>query len=232
MKRIYTHLKSEDGNTMIEATFVVTITLVVLTVIMMLGFIFYQESHLQSAANLTAIQVARTYPDRRKDPVTGFIEEGELGEKGIFEGMYYLIGEGSGRVDEAKGVGRELAKKNLERGRVLLSHTVTEPEIKIAKSSSAMFQNEVIVTIEESYYIPFAGLLGVEDGLLKRKYVGKAQCVDVLGAQSYNKFFDVLCGNLASQKSVSLVKDTVETFKNFVEAKDNLSNFLFGGGEE
>lgn len=95
-----------------------------------------------------------------------------------------------------------------------------------------MFQNEVIVTIEESYYIPFAGLLGVEDGLLKRKYVGKAQCVDVLGAQSYNKFFDVLCGNLASQKSVSLVKDTVETFKNFVEAKDNLSNFLFGGGEE
>lgn len=226
MKKVYRHLKSDNGNTMIEATFVVTIAIVVVTVIMMLGMVFYQESLLQSAANLTATQIARTYSFKQKDPVTGYIDEGALKKQGFLEGAYFILDNATGRKGQGVSLGKTLAKKNADKGRMLASHEVKAPVVVIRNSDVAKFQKEVTVTIEESYNIPFVKLLGVDDGKLTRKYTGKALCVDVLGAKSYHNVFAVVTKNLASEGSVETIKNVVKLVTNVIDSAGNLNTFI------
>lgn len=172
MKKQIKMLLNEEGNTVIEATFVVTICIIVVFVLLVIGFIFYQENLLQSVANQTANGIARTYPYSKKDPVTGYIGENNLADQGLFESAYWFQSKdytanikvdkkngesfksklqilsllGNKKVNHEAIEAVDLANK-LTNKRRLYACQYYEYNVEIKQSDEVMFQNEITVSI-------------------------------------------------------------------------------------
>lgn len=234
MKKMIKTLKCDEGNAVVEATLVVTICIFIIFIIIILGFVFYQENLLQSVVNKVANQVARTYSYERKDPVTGYISEDGLKDQGLVDSLYFFTDEVSGKKSRELSEANSLIKKYLDRNRIIMAHEAKLPEIKIENSHTAWFQKEVIVSVEEEYYIPFVRFLGVNNGTVKRSYIGKAECIDIIGAKSFHNMLKVVSKNLSSQDAVGSIRSVTGIITNFISAGSNINSLikkLFGWEE-
>lgn len=230
------NLKDENGNSVVEAIFVVTTTLFMLFLIIMLGFAFYQEGLLQCTADDVATSIARTYSYKRKDPVTGYISKQNLKDNGFIDSAYWLTTgkytsvREKGKADTSSGgflSSRSRAEAEeatamitnlLKKRRFMLAQDY-KYEVSIRKSELVAYQNEVTVTITEDYYIPFARLLGVEESVISRSYTGRAICFDLMGSRCYDNVFQVLIKNLTTETKV--IKTGVKIVKNITNSAKN-----------
>ncbi len=243
MKKLKIKLGDEGGNTIIEATFIVTITLFMLVFLLLYGIVKYQFATMQSVANEAATGLARTYSYTQyssgldissgavgKDPVTGFILPTRLTDQGLISSTYWL-GSFSSSSAEMKKNGKLPTNffntKNTMKNREGLaeieklisrrSFMVAQDykyDIEIKHSELAWFQNEIIVTIEESYNIPLAKVLGAPNGILKRTVVGKAICTDYLGAYSYYNTLNKAVGAASDNPIAKTLKNCVSALTN------------------
>lgn len=227
LKKYVLKLKDENANSVIEATFVVTVAIIIIAVLIMWSFLFYQETLLQSAANRTASDIASTYPYKKKDPVTGYIGINNLEDQGFWESAYMLSGDvgfnskNALEVEEAKKLCEELIDNNrLLRGQ---DYNCT---VEIKSSDKAFFQQEITVTVSETYSIPFAKMLGIDNSQIKREYTGYAQCVDIIGAKSYYNMLNAVAKRLAKDTPVKIVNQIVNIMKNFTNAGFSVYNFV------
>ena len=62
-------IKNEKGEVVVEASIVLTITVVFITVLIYLGFYIYQYTNMQVVANEAATNVAQVYSSEYKDPI-------------------------------------------------------------------------------------------------------------------------------------------------------------------
>lgn len=230
------NLKNENGNSIVEATFVVTITLFMLATIIMLGFYHYQITLLQTVADEVSTQIARTYSYKKKDPLTGFISKDHLADKNITEASYWVLGDVNilGAAEGPKNQIEEdeaekLTKQLLSNRRFMAAYGETKIDVDIQHSELVLFQNEVRVTVSEEYYIPFAKFLGAQNSILKVSKSSKALCFDVVGANGYYQTLMEIANFFGKSEVAKMVQNLTGIFKNVINAGKNLATVLFNG---
>ena len=217
-------LSDESGNTVIEASFIVTITLFVIFFLLLLGFVYYQKTLFQTVANQTSTSIARTYTYRYKDPAVGYIDIKQLHDLGLKDSAYWLGGSNSGKNTIEKEEAKKLLKHLESQGRLLkCQKNSMKTDVKIRKSDALFFQNEITVSIEAKYYIPFIRLLGVEtDGLVLAKASSRAICADILGLHTYYRTIEVLLSNLTELNFTKIVQSGVRFITNVLDSGKSL----------
>lgn len=214
------YLFEEEGNAVVEATFIVTTTLFVIFLLISFGFLFYQETLLQATANEVATSIARTYSYERKDPVTGYITSESIADQG-FDGLYWISQNGN-LTRTKKNIAEKYTSRILKRSRF---YNCKEQAISvdINKSSLVAFQNEITVTVSESYYIPFTRFFGISQSILKREYKAKSLCYDILGAQRYyNGIKSIAKGISEKSQILKSVKNISSIAKSIINGEKNL----------
>lgn len=164
----------ENGAFMIEASIVMTITMVILGILVTLGSLIYQKHYLQVAANDTAISIARVYPDLNVDPFIGYVNVKEMAETNIFRSTFNLKGHRESNVKKGKWYTfYKLSKYNILAGE--------EPEISvnIGFKEYDLFVNRVEVRIKQKYNMPLVKFFGLNPELTFEA-VGYADCIDIV----------------------------------------------------
>ena len=227
-------LKNENGNSVIEASVVVTITLFMLATIIMLGFYHYQVTLLQTVADEIATNIARTYPYKSKDPISGFIGSENLADRNIVDSSYWILGDinwghGSKNQNE-ENEAKSLAERFLSGRRFISAQGKATIEVEIQKSEVVLFQNEINVTVSENYYIPFAQFLGVKKSLLSVKKSSKAICYDVVGASGYYRTLMTFAEAFGGSEAGKLVKNLTSIVDAVITGGKNIISFIFKKG--
>lgn len=172
--------KDENGNAAIESVFIVTTTVMAVCALIIIGFVFYQQTVIQSVANDTANKIANTYSYRCKDPDLGYISSEEvaspdylyrLKEVGSFSSYQNVSGKakwyGTARLNMFRLLQRDPSKG-----------TKITAEVKTSGVSSC-FRRECVVTVEESYAPPIIKFF-MDDNKVTFKASGCAMIPDYL----------------------------------------------------
>lgn len=158
---------------MVEASIVVTLVVIFISVLFYIGMILYQHSAQSTMANQTATNIAQVYGNTIRDPFTGYIDSDS-----IYQNITY-----SSIRDEAENEimlkkANYLAKFNMKRSRIISADT-SDVDVQIVKKPNELLKNQVIVTVTDRYDVPLVGIFGV-DNSLEFKSTGRADCVDLL----------------------------------------------------
>ena len=229
MEWIKNKLGDESGNSVIEATFIVTTTVVFLFIIMLLGFLFYQKNVLQIIADQTTSSIARTHSYKHKDPITGYIGKNQVADRGFIEAAYWLM-----QNDDFRSFEEAEAKKlynTYEKRLRLMAYTGSfEPKVEGKHSDIVLYQDEVIVTAEVKYFIPFTKFMGVNDGNISVKATSRALCADLMGQDTYFRTLNAVVKAASKETGVGeLIKHITGTIKNIVNAGGDLARALQNG---
>ena len=166
--------KSEAGVVVVEATVIVTLVILVFMVMAYLGLILYQQTMLSVVANQTAESIAQLYGNNIKDPFTGYIEETAL-----YQNISYTGGKDDDYIKVLEEKAEALAKYRLEAYRLLGSEEEPEIKVQVVKKSNEVLKSQIVVTIEDAYNLPLAGLFEAV-GLFDLSVSGRADCVDLI----------------------------------------------------
>ena len=228
IKRLKALIDDEGGNSIIEATFIVTLTVIFIFIVMLLGFVYYQNILLQSVANQTAVSIARTYTYKNKDPVTGYIHSANLHDLGFIESSYLLFGSDKNAAEAAEM--KRLAKK-LEENNRLISYSgnafIVDDKTKVQSSGAVLLQNEVVVVLEAKYSVPLVGFFGVNDGgKTVIRASGRAICADMLGMHNIDRALDAVAKTLGSAAPLQIVQKVTKCVENIFNASGNLVDWI------
>ena len=80
-------IKDEKGEVVVEASIILTLTVVFITVLIYLGFYIYHYTHMQVVANQAATNVAQIYSSEYKDPIYGYISETEFYKTDLYRNL-------------------------------------------------------------------------------------------------------------------------------------------------
>ncbi len=225
MGKIRSNLGEEDGNTVIEAIIVVTMTVIFIYILLVLGFFFYQRSVLQAIADYTATSIARTHSYVHKDPVTGYIGSVNMKDRGFGQTLYWLTQWDDYRANEEME-GENLYKVYEQKLRLMAYTGEFNPSVEVKRSGIVMFQDEVTVTAEVNYFIPFTKIFGVADGLVRVKAASRAICADIMGQDTYYRTINSFIKGASELNITKIVKSAVNIVKNITSAAGDLTSAI------
>jgi hypothetical protein len=164
-----------DGNLVIEASIVLTLTGVFIVVLINLGLIIYQRALADVAANDAATQVAHVYAFKHRDPFYAYLDESEFYKTDLYRYVGNIF---TGNLDNASiRKAQWFGMYRLRKGALLR----TEPTVtaEVIRKPQAFLINQVVVTVEVEYNIPFTIIWG---GNNRATYtaVGRADCFDII----------------------------------------------------
>jgi hypothetical protein len=200
--------RNEDGNLVIEASIVLTLTGVFIVVLINLGLILYQRALADVAANDAATRVAHVYAFTHRDPFYAYLNETEFRKTDLYRYVGNIF---TNNLDNTSSRKAEwFGYYRLRKGAVLQ----TEPTVtaEVIGKPGVLLTKQVVVTIEVDYSIPFTVIWG---GNNRTTYtaVGKADCFDII---DYINMVDM---------AVDFVDDLTKQFKFFGQFNKILSFF-------
>lgn len=238
---MWNKLKSESGNTVIESVFIVTMTMIVVCVLILFGFLFYQKTLLQTVVNEATTQLSRTYTYDYKDPFIGYIAREDI-KHGIINDCYPLFtpSEGNATAYSSTHLSSSNNKKTneaieanwfvtsrLNNYRFMAPAGETEVSTKVYDSTYVFFHAEIEITVTESYSIPLLRMLGVSDPIVEFKASSRALCTDMLWYYSMNNFVSEMTDKLVKDSGAGTLEKTISTA---IELVGNLQE-AFGKNE-
>lgn len=215
--------KDESGNAAVESVFVLSITMFVICVLILFGFLFYQSALLQIIADDTSSKMGRTYAYECRDPDVGYISQDKLVDLTFSDYTYIFTmsskestssysGGMSHSDDKEKNECIEAAwysASNLSKYRFMSAEAnSTNVSTKVYGSEIIPFQAEIEVEISESYQIPLLRLLGV-DKPITFKASSRALCTDELAYHGMLNFINEIVDYVAGETGISDLDDTI-----------------------
>lgn len=195
--------KKDSGEVVVEASIVVTIALIFLTVMLFIGIVLYHQTMLTSVANKTAASVAQLYSNSAKDPFTGYIDDDS-----IYQAITYSDFKTNEYIEEIEAKANALAKYRLLSSSMLKAEIV-DVDVKLVAKPEEVLKSQLIVTLKGRYNVPLVGIFKVGDGTTEFSVTGRADCFDIL---EYVNGVEAL-GNPEGENAVPVIKDTcVVTF--------------------
>ncbi len=165
--------KRESGEVVVEASIVVTIVVIFLSVFLYIGMILYQQSLVSVMANQTASNIAQVYSNSIKDPFTGYVDSDS-----VYQSITYSSMKTDAYVDAMTQKANKLAYYRLKSSRILTTGN-PDVQVEIVKKPNELLKSQIVVTIRDQYELPLVSLFGV-DNKLKFSATGRADCVDIL----------------------------------------------------
>lgn len=212
-------IKDENGEIVVEASFVFPLVIFVVFIIIQLGFIMYQQTLLTVVANETASSLAQIYSTPSKDPFVGFINTEELSKVKLYRN---ILNDAKNGIDKkAWFVKYRLAKQRLYRE----SGDFTI-EIDFEHQPGTILQKTVVVKIEARYDLTFFRLFGVRDTSKVFRAEGRAECLDLLDYSS------VLClaDNVADDVLDPVASATINVKNRLSEVLPKIMEFAYDIG--
>lgn len=165
--------KTERGEVVVEASIVVTLVMIVITAMLYVGMVLYQQTLVSVMANQTAANIAQVYGNNLKDPFTGYVDSDR-----VYQSITYSNMKTDAYMDVVEQKANVFAKYRLRSSRILATGN-TSVEIDIVKKPNELLKSQIVVTIRDSYDVPLVGMFGT-NGLVEFGSTGKADCVDVI----------------------------------------------------
>ena len=125
MKWINNGIKNENGEVMLEALIVYSVTIFLLFFILAIFSVLFQRWNIQTIANESATRVAQTYKLMDSDVVSGYVSKAEVAE--VRE--YRYIWKNSELQNSSKTKIEDYASKRLKK--TTFTKNVTEPQFDI-----------------------------------------------------------------------------------------------------
>lgn len=214
--------KKESGSTVVEASIVVPIVLMVIFVMMYLGFILYQHTLMQVIANETASSIGQIYSTKTKDPFIGFATPAELSQTEYYRNLknsFGSLGGAHGALEsEVETKGNWYAKYRLKSSRLYSESEAMIVHIDFERVPGSIMQKSVVVTASATYDLPFIKFFGVVDSTIDVAAVGRAQCFDILDTGSTASVVSALINDTldtAAPSAANVVKAIDEFFKTY-----------------
>lgn len=214
--------KEESGSTVVEASIVVPIVLMIIFVMMYLGFIMYQETALTVVANEAAASIGQIYSINSKDPFIGFTTPTELSDTYYYRSLRNALNsltQVHGALDsEAAKKADWYSKYRIVSSRLYKQTGALKVSTSFESTPGLMFQKTAVVTIEAVYDLPFIKFFGITDSTVAVKAVGKAQCFDILDYASEMSLTSSILSDTLDEIAggVKEVFNAIETFAGYI----------------
>lgn len=163
----------ESGEVVVEASIVVTIVVIFISVFLYIGMILYQQSLVSIMANQTASNIAQVYSNSIKDPFTGYVDSDS-----VYQSITYGSMKNDAYVDVLTQKANTLAYYRLKSSRILTNGN-PNVQVDIVKKPNELLKSQIVVTIRDKYQLPLVSFFGV-DNELEFSATGRADCVDIL----------------------------------------------------
>ena len=197
-------IKSQNGNVVIEASIVMTISVVMVVVLINLGFIIYQQSLINSVAQSTATNIANVYASNYRDPFYGYMDESEFYKTNLYRYVGNIFT--SNQDESATRKAEWSALYKLKKGS-LINDDKIKVSADVVRKKGTLVQHQVVVTVESEYEIPLTAIWGGENKM-KYKTVARADCVDLID------YFNTV--DTANEVVISQLDGFLEKFNKFI----------------
>ncbi len=197
-------VKSQSGNVVIEASIVMTISVVMVVVLINLGFIIYQQSLINSVAQSTASNIANVYSSNYREPFYGYMDESEFYKTNLYRYVGNVFT--SNQDESATRKAEWSALYKLKKGS-LINDDKIKVSAEVVTKKGAVFKHQVVVTIESEYEIPITAVWGSESKM-KYKTVARADCVDLID------YFNTI--GTVNEVAISQLDGFLEKFNKFM----------------
>ena len=179
-------MKDEKGEVIVEASFVLTLTIIFLTALIYLGFYIYQYTYMQVIANEAATNVAQVYASEYKDPIYGYISESEFYKTDLYRNLTNVFTDSLDQTNINKA--EWFSYYRLNEGS-LLKTSDPEVTVDIVQKPGKVIQKQIVVTISQKMELPFWG--GRNNSTVTVE--GRADCLDLLEYFNLVDTVDDLC---------------------------------------
>lgn len=214
--------KNENGSTVVEASIVVPIVIMIIFVMMYLGFIMYQQTALTVIANETAASIGQIYSTNSKDPFIGFTQPQELSDTYYYRSLQNTLNNFTS-IHGALDSEAETKSNWYSQYRIMSSRLYKESgDIKVStsfeKTEGMALQKTVVVTVEATYDLPFIRFFGVVDSTITVAAEGRAQCFDILDYASTMSLASTMASEMIDPAAgeISEVFNAIEKFVGYI----------------
>ena len=167
--------KNENGEVVVEASIIVTVVFLFITLMLYISMVIYQQSLVSVMANQTASNLAQVYSNTIKDPFTGYIDADS-----VYQSVTYSNMKTDAYLDVINKKANAFANYRLKSSDVIEGKS-TSVDVDLVKKPNELLKSQIVVTIRDSFDVP---LLSVFDentnSLLEVSATGRADCVDIL----------------------------------------------------
>lgn len=213
--------KSEQGETVVEASLVFPVVLFVIFFLIYVGFIMYQQTILTVIANDTAASIGQVYATPARDPFVGYTDTTALANTKLYRSIYDA-------VDGALNGGQsEVESDNQEKGNWfaryrLISHRLFKESgdmkvnVTFENRPDSLFQKVVVVELETTYSVPIVRLLGIQNDTIRYTAEGRATTYDILDTASTASLVSMVVNDVTAPLA-SQLNELYETIMKFVD---------------
>ncbi|WP_316608191.1 hypothetical protein [uncultured Ruminococcus sp.] len=202
------NMKDEGANVVIEASFVMSIAVVMIAVLINLGFITYEHSLLQATANKTASNIANVYSSICRDPEFGYVNDSNFYKTNLYRYVTNFFTSSSD--DRASRKGAWYSLYNIKRNKMMKD----EPKninIDVEGRKGTILLNQVIVTIKSEYSVPLSQIWG-GNNKMTFTVTGRSNCIDLLD------YFDTVM--MVEDDFIKKLDKFTERFTKFINTFD------------
>ncbi len=165
--------KTESGELVIEASFIVTFAVMLITVMICIGMAMYHQTLVTVMAHQTASHIATVYGNKLKDPFTGYVDPDK-----VYQSVTYSNMKNDAYLNVLEQKAMIYAKYRLRSSRILAEESSTV-DVEIIRKPNELLKNQIKVVIENSYDVPLVGFF-VDNSLITFSSSGTADCADIL----------------------------------------------------
>lgn len=165
--------KRENGEVVVEASIIVTLVFIVLSIMFYIGMVLYQQTAISTVANRTATNISQVYSNTLRDPFTGYVDPDNAYQPVTYKNM-----KTDAYLDVIKQKGTAFAQYRLKRTQII-SAVDRQVEVQVVNKPNEILKAQIVVTITDSYDVPLVGIFNA-DGKLSFSSTGRADCVDYL----------------------------------------------------
>lgn len=205
--------KKNRGEVVVEASIVVTIVGIFITILLYAGMMLYQKTLVSTLANQTAANIAQVYSNSIKDPFTGYVDP----EK-VYQSITYSNMKDDAYLEVIEKKADVFARYRLKSSRILATGN-PEVEVDIVKKPNELLKSQIVVTIHDSYDMPLVAFFGA-DTIVNFSASGRADCVDIL---EYINGVEAV-GD-PEESNVSLLPDSKNCIITFIPDRTNPQTF-------
>ena len=211
MGRIRKGIKNENGEVMLEALIVYTVTIFLLFFILSVFCVLFQRWNIQTIANESATRVAQTYKLVDADESTGYVTKDQI--TNVRE--YRYIWNNSELKDAATNKIKHYASWRLSK--TTFTKNVTEPQIDVEVVRDDLARRHIEVTITGAYTVPLCEFLSYFgfNSKITYKVTSYADCVDLIDYVNTIDFVDTQTSlGQFDNKELKLVNAVLKLFDN------------------
>ena len=165
--------KRENGEVVVEASIVVTLAFIVLSIMFYIGMVLYQQTAISVVANRTATNISQVYSNTLRDPFTGYIDPDNT-----YQPVTYSNMKTDAYLDSIQQKGNAFVQYRLKQSQIIPA-VERNVDVNVVKKPNEVLKGQIVVEITDTYDVPLVGMFGL-DSEISFTATGRADCVDYL----------------------------------------------------